>query len=159
MSKWRTVSSSSAARQRGIAMVEFVFGAPILLLLFYGIVELGTMLTQASALADSARNAARYLASNALLGSTGVVNLSGATISTAQNLAVYGNASGAGAPLLPNLTPAEVTVASDASNNVSVSIAYPYESLFGGAIPLFFTAGSINTGGLILSAYTSMTSL
>lgn len=140
-------------------MVEFVVGAPILLLLFYGIIEVGTMLMQASTLADAARNAARYLASNALQGSTGVVNLSAAVINTAQNLSVYGNASGAGAPLLPDLTAAQVSVASDASNNVSVSIAYPYESLFGGSIPLFFTSGSINTGGLTLSAYTSMAAL
>ena len=146
-------------RQRGVAMVEFVIGAPILLLLLYGVTEVGEILLQNSMLADAARNADRYLASNALLGSSGVVNLSAPLISAAQNLAVYGNAGGAGTPLLPDLATSEVTIASDASNNISVTIAYPYESLFGGAIPLFFTTGAINTGGLTLNAYTSMLAL
>jgi hypothetical protein len=60
--------------------------------------------------------------------------------------------------MLPQLAPGQVTIASDADNNVSVSVAYPYQSLFGGAIPLFFTGGSINTAGT-LSAFTSMPSL
>lgn len=140
-------------------MVEFVVGAPILLLLLYGVTEVGSMFVQSSRLADAARAADRYLASNALQGSTGVVNLSAQVINAAQNLAVYGNANGAGAPLLPDLATSQVTIASDASNNVSVSIAYPYESLFGGTIPLFFTTGSINTGGLTLTAYSSTLAL
>ena len=146
-------------RQRGVAMVEFVVGAPIVLFLLYSVVEIGELLLQARILVDAARSADRYLSSNALLGSTGAVNLSGAVIAAAQNLAAYGNTAGRGAPLLPNLTPAEVAIASDAANNISVSIAYPYESLFGGAIPLFFTTGSINTGNLVLTSYASTLAL
>jgi Flp pilus assembly protein TadG len=149
----------SARRQRGVAMVEFVVGAPILLLLLYSITEVGEILVQTSMLVDAARNADRYLASNALLGSSGAVNLSPALTRAAQNLAVYGNANGMGAPLLPDLVTGQVTVASDAGHNIIVSIAYPYQSLFGGAIPKFFTAGSINTGGLTLTAYASMLAL
>ncbi len=140
-------------------MVEFAVGAPLLLLLMYGITELGWALANYSVLADAARNADRYLASNALLGSTGVVNLSNNLVNAAQNLAVYGNAAGTGAPLLPQLATGQVTVASDASNNVSVSIAYPYQSIVGGAIPLFFTNGSIDTGNIILNVYTTMRAL
>ncbi|MGA8707763.1 MAG: TadE/TadG family type IV pilus assembly protein [Steroidobacteraceae bacterium] len=146
----------SVARQHGVAMVEFVIGAPILLFLFYCVVEFGEILLQMSVLADAARSADRYLARNALLGSTGVVNLSGALITATQNLAVYGNANGFGAPLLTNLTPADVAVSVNGANNVSVNIAYHYDSLFGGVIPLFYTAGSINTGDLSLNAYSSM---
>jgi Flp pilus assembly protein TadG len=155
----RSIRQGSSARcQRGVAMVEFVVGAPILLLLLYGICELGQMFIESSMLADAAQNANRYLASNALLGSTGVVNLSGPLINAGQNLVVYGNVNGTGTPLLPQLAPGQVTIASDADNNVSVSVAYPYQSLFGGAIPLFFTGGSIDTAGT-LSAFTSMPSL
>jgi Flp pilus assembly protein TadG len=139
-------------------MVEFVLGAPILLLLLYGITELGQMFVESSMLADAARNADRYLASNAIVGSSGVVNLSAPLVTAAQNLVVYGNVLGAGTPLLPALAAPQVTIASDASNNISVSVAYPYQSLFGGAIPLFFTAGSISTVGT-LNAYTSMLAL
>jgi len=140
-------------------MVEFVVGAPILLLLLFSVTEVGEIFLQASRLADAARDADRYLASKALLGSTGVVNLSGGVLAAAQNLAVFGNPNGTGAPLLPNLSTAQVTIGRDAANNVSVSIAYPYESLFGGAIPLFFTTGSIATGGRIITAYSSTAAL
>jgi Flp pilus assembly protein TadG len=152
-------SASSAHRQRGVAMVEFVVGAPILLLVLYGIVELGHIFVESSTLADAARNADRYLASKALLGSTGVVNLSAPIVAAAQNLAVYGNTGGGGAPLLPGLATGQFTVANDASNNVSVTIAYPYTSLFGGAIPLFFRPGEINTANITLTAYTSIRAL
>ncbi len=140
-------------------MVEFCIGGPLLLLLMFGVIEIGEILIQSNRLADSARDAAGYLSRNALLGSTGVVNLNFFEIRTAQNLAVYGNGAGIGRPLLPNLNPGEVFIRTDAFNNVSVTIDYPYESLFGGAIPLFFRAGAIFTGGLVLNAYTSMRAL
>jgi Flp pilus assembly protein TadG len=140
-------------------MVEFAVGAPLLLLLLYAITELGWVLVQYSVLADAARNADRYLASNALLGSSGVVNLSNPLINATQNLAVFGNAAGTGAPLLPQLATSQVTIASDASNNVSVSIAYPYQSIVGGSIPLFVTNGALDTGNMTLSVYTTMLAL
>jgi Flp pilus assembly protein TadG len=146
-------------RQRGVAMVEFVIGTPLLFLLLYAICELGNALVQYSMLTDTARDADRYLASNALLGSSGVVSLSPAVTNATQNLVVYGNVSGTGAPLLPGLTTGQVTIAVDASNNVSVSVAYPYQSLFGGVLPLFVNDGSINTGSLTLNAYNSMVAL
>jgi Flp pilus assembly protein TadG len=154
----RTRAHPPADRQRGVAMVEFVVGSPLLFLLLYAICELGNAYVQFSVLADTARDADRYLASNALLGSTGVVNLSPALAAAAQNLVVYGNVNGAGTPLLPQLAPGQVTVAVDASNNVSVSVAYPYQSLFGGTLPLFVNDNSLNTN-FTLNVYTSMVAL
>jgi Flp pilus assembly protein TadG len=146
-------------RQRGLAMVEFVIGAPVLLLMLFAITEIGRAFVQYSQLASAARDAARYLATKALGGSSGVISLSATDSSAAQNLAVYGNAAGSGAPLLPNLATSQVTIATDASNNVSVRIAYPYQSLLGGTIPKFVSSGSINTGGWTLTVYTSMRAL
>jgi Flp pilus assembly protein TadG len=140
-------------------MAEFVIGIPVLLFLLYCVVEFGRAFVQFSALSDAARDADRYLASNALAGSTGVVNLSGAVSGSAKNLVVYGNAAGSGTPLLPGLAVSQVTVASDASNDVSISVAYPYQSLFGGTIPKFFSSGSISTGAMTLKVYTSMRAL
>ncbi len=159
MSRARSHASGPPWRQRGTAMAEFVIGTPLLLFLLYCVVEVSRAFVQYSLLADAARNADRYLASSAISDSTGVVNISGSVSSAAKNLVVYGNAAGSGAALLPGLSVGQVTVASDASNNVSVSVAYPYQSLFGGAIPKFFTAGSISTGTLTLSVYTSMRAL
>ncbi|MBL9098496.1 MAG: pilus assembly protein [Alphaproteobacteria bacterium] len=45
----------------GAAMVEFIFAVPILLILFAGIVELGTMMHYYHAVTDGSRAAARYL--------------------------------------------------------------------------------------------------
>jgi Flp pilus assembly protein TadG len=145
--------------QRGTAMAEFVIGAPILLLLLYAVVELGRALVQFSLLTDSARNASRYLASNSLQGTTGVVNISGAVSGSAKNLVVFGNPAGIGSPLLPGLNVTQVTVSSDASNNVAISVNYPYQSLFGGSIPYFFKSGSVSTGAMSLSAYSSVRAL
>src|SRR5207247_1250197 len=103
-----------------------------------------------------ARDADRYLASHALGGSTGVITISGADSGTAKNLVVYGNAAGSGTPLLPGLAVSQVTVASDANNDVSIAVAYPYQSLFGGTIPKFYTSGSISTGSMTLNVYTTM---
>lgn len=145
--------------QRGLAMVEFVIGTPVLLLVFYGICEFGNAFVQYSVLTDATRDADRYLASNALLGSTGVVNLSPALVAATQNLVVFGNTGGGGTPLLQGLTTGQVTVAVDANNNVSVSVAYPYVSLFGGIVPLFVNGGHITTAGLRLRAYATMAAL
>ena len=61
------------------------------------------------------------------------------------NLAVFGNIGGTGAALLPSLNAGDITVSEDTANqNISVAAAYPYQSLFGAAIPTFM-GGSIST--------------
>jgi hypothetical protein len=140
-------------------MVEFVVGTPILFFIFYAICELGHVFIEYSTLVDSARNADRYLASNALYGSTGVVVLTPFLVARTRNLAVYGNALGFGRPLLPGLAADQVTVFVDAGNNVSVSLSYPYQSIVGGSLPFFVRRGSIRTNDITLKAYTSMEAL
>jgi Flp pilus assembly protein TadG len=129
-------------------MVEFAIGMPIVFFLWFATCELGNALVQYATLADAARDADRYLVSNALLGSTGVVNLSPTLTQAAQYLVVYGNTNGTGATLLPGLATGQVTIAVDASNNVSVAVAYPYQSLFGDTLT-----------GATLTVFTSMVAL
>jgi Flp pilus assembly protein TadG len=140
-------------------MVEFAIASPVLLLLLFAIAELGRAFVQFSQLAAAARDADRYLASKAISDGTGVVSITGAVSAAVKNLAVYGNAAGSGAPLLPDLATSQVTIAADASNDVSVQIAYPYQSLFGGTLPNFVSPGSISTGTFTLTVYTSMRAL
>ena len=129
-------------------MVEFAITAPVLLLLLYVSVEVGRFLNQYSILSDGVRDASRYVAGSALQGTTGLIaqgSAWSALVSQGQNLAVYGNLAGTGSPLLPGLSVADVTVTADATaNNVTVTAAYPYQSLFGGSIPDFL-GGNIST--------------
>jgi TadE-like protein len=154
-----TRAQSRTHRERGLAMVEFVVGMPVVLLLLYGTCEFGNAFVQYSELADAARNADRYLASNALLGSTGVVNLTPQLTLAAQNLVVYGNTAGLGQPMLPRLAPWQVFVTADSFNNVSVTVFYHYQSLFGGEVPYFVRRGGIDTNFLFLTVDTTMVAL
>ena len=135
-------------QQRGLAMVEFVISAPVLLLLMCGTVEFGQFLIEYSTLSDAVRNAARYVAGSALDGTDELLVQGGAwttLVGQAQNLAVYGTVAGGGTAVLPGLNTGQITVTQNATtNNVTVAAAYPYQSVFGAAMPTFF-GGTIGT--------------
>jgi Flp pilus assembly protein TadG len=153
-------------RQRGLAMVELVMTAPILLLLLFGTVVFGEWLIQYSILNDAVRDAARYVAGKALNGSTGEL-FQGADWTTIANrginLAVFGNVNGNVngnfPPVLPGLDVTNITVAEDtAALNITVSTTgYRYQSLFGASMPSFF-GGTIATN-FPLSISTTMRAL
>jgi Flp pilus assembly protein TadG len=154
-------SVASHRRQRGLAMVEFAISAPVMLLLLFGTVEFGHFMIEYSTLNDSVRDAARYVANVALNGTDGLLVQGGAwttLVGQGQNLAVYGNLSGTGTPLLPSLAPAQIAMTADtATNNISVTATYPYQSLFGAAMPNFM-GGSIATN-FTLTISTTMRAL
>jgi Flp pilus assembly protein TadG len=148
-------------RERGLAMVEFVLCAPILLLLLFGTVEFGHFLIQYSTLNDAVRDASRYVAGAALNGTDGLLKTGAAWTSLqqeGQNLAVFGNKAGTGSALLPSLAVGQITVTEDTvNNNITVAAAYPYQSLSGGSMPNFI-GGSIATN-FTLSISTTMRAL
>jgi Flp pilus assembly protein TadG len=151
----------SLRRQRGLAMVEFAITAPVLLMLLFGTVVFSEWLIQYSTLSDSVRDAARYVAGSASAGAGGGL-VTGGTWSTlasqGQNLAVYGNIGGTGTALLPGLAVGQITVTENtATNNITVSAAHPYQSLFGASMPTFF-GGTIGTN-FTLSISTTMRAL
>jgi Flp pilus assembly protein TadG len=154
-------AQASHWQQRGLAMVEFTLTAPLLLLLLFGTAEFSHFMIQYSTLSDAVRNATRYVAGAALAGDSGVLVQGGAwdtLVSQGQNLAVYGNVAGAGTALLPSLTAAQITMTEDTTNNnISVTAAYPYQSLWGAAMPDFM-GGSIATN-LTLTISTTMRAL
>ena len=148
--------------QRGLAMVELVMTAPILLLLLFGTVVFGEWLIQYSILNDAVRDAARYVAGAASNGTDGTL-IQGAAWTTlvnqGKNLAVYGNVNGIGTAKLPGLTVANISVAEDTANfNITVSTTgYTYQSLFGASMPSFL-GGTIATN-FTLSISTTMRAL
>jgi Flp pilus assembly protein TadG len=148
-------------RQGGLAMVEFALAAPVLLLLMFGTFEFGHFLIQYSTLNDAVRDAARYVAGKALAGTDSLL-VSGAAwtplVAQGKNVAVYGNIAGTGAAVLPSLNTGDITVTEDTvNNNITVTAAYPYQSLFGAAIPTFF--GSSISTTFTLNVSTTMMAL
>jgi Flp pilus assembly protein TadG len=93
--------------QRGAAAIEFAIVAPLLLAICFGITEFGRAIYTYNTLAKSARDAARYLSTQAAGNAT--------ALATAKNLVVYGNPAGTGTPLATGLTSANVAIC-DASN-------------------------------------------
>lgn len=127
----------SRSRCRGIATIEMAIVLPVLLLLLTATVEVGRLLSEYDTLTKSVRNGARYLASNADLGTTGVVSITAAVQTATTNLVVNGNVNGTGAALLRGLAAGNVTVANAGAGYVSVSAAYTYQPILGAALPTF----------------------
>ena len=139
-------------RERGIAATEFVIALPVLLFLMLATAEIGRMLSQYDTLTKAVRDGARYCASVANTGTSGVVNISNCTAAgggtggsapqnATQNLVVFGNTGGAvgsppAAPLLPSLAIGNVTVADAGGNYISVSASYTYRPVLG-TLPTF----------------------
>ena len=124
-------------RQAGTAALELAIALPVLLLLLVATAEVGRLLSQYDTLTKSVRDAARFLASNALGGTTGVVAITPQVQTQTQNLVVTGNINGSGSAILPGLVAANVTVTAVDSTHVSVSAAYPYQPLLGATLPTF----------------------
>lgn len=139
-------------RERGVAAVEFVIGLPLLLLLLMVTAEVGRLLSQYDTLTKAVRDGTRYLSSNALLGTTGVVNISAQVQTATQQLVVTGNTAGSGSALLPGLTTANVTVANVGNGYVSVSASYTYQPMLGANLPNFGIGPTISLGFALKSS-------
>lgn len=123
-------------RQRGIAAVEFIVSAPLLLLLVFAVTELAWAFHQYHTMTRATRDGARYMASGALIGSVGMIYLDSTLVQETGNLVVFGNVAGVGDPLLPDWTNADVTVTSPDPSHIRVSASYNYVPLVG-RIPAF----------------------
>lgn len=131
--------------QRGVAAVEAAVTLPLLLFLMLAIAEVGTMIMQYNELTKSLRDAARYLAGEAILGSTGVIVITPGLDDATRKLAVYGNRLGSGAPIAKGLTTADVTVEDVDGLHVRVSVDYEYRPLLGSAaLPSMGFGSAIN---------------
>jgi len=137
--------------QRGTAIIEFAITLPLLLFLLLATAETGRLLSQYDTLNKAVRDAARYLATNALGGTTGVVSITPQLQTATANLVVTGNIAGTGSALLPNLVAGNVTVADLGNGYVSVSAAYPYVPMLGTNLMTFGMAAPISAN-LVLNA-------
>lgn len=106
---------SSRKKERGSTLVEFAIAVTVFVTAMFAVLEFGRALWVHNALADAARRGARY----AVLHSAG-------DAASVKNIVVYGDAAGAGQPMLNNLTTANVSVTYNSfgltAGTVSVSI-------------------------------------
>lgn len=124
-----------AHKQRGVATIEFAICAPVLFLMMLATAELGRAMFQYNTLVKTVRDGARYVATNAAVGTTRVVSISTDRRNETINLVRTGNVAGTGAALLPGLGTVEVA---DAHNGfVSVSAEYTYTPMLGAQLPSF----------------------
>lgn len=131
-----TILPQIADRQRGTAMIEFAIALPVLLFMLFATAEFGLMISEYNTLTKAVQDGARYAASTAAGGSTGVVDITPAVQSAVANLVVSGT-TGGGTPLLPGLSTSNVTVADAGNGYVSVSASYAYEPMMGATLPTF----------------------
>ncbi|MEH6626063.1 MAG: TadE/TadG family type IV pilus assembly protein [Motiliproteus sp.] len=133
---------TSTGKQRGMAVVEMTLVLPLLLLLFWGVSEVGRMLYLYNTLTQVQRDGARYLSSKAFFGQgEGAIILidetSGENGDLTKNLIVYGNTLGTGTPLLKGFSTADVTLSIANPTHIQVDVVYTFTPLWGGTIPTF----------------------
>jgi Flp pilus assembly protein TadG len=135
---------NSTRSQQGIAMIEFVIAAPVVLFIGLAIAEMGNAIMQYNILTQSLRDGARELASIAGDGGTaGTIELTAAEKLDVQNLIAYGTA-GAGTAVVPGLTAGAVTVTDRGDMTFSIQVDYPYQPLLTGGIPNFYPTSNGN---------------
>jgi hypothetical protein len=121
---------------RGLASVEFVIAAPLVIFTFMATVEVGRLFVQYDRLSYAVRDSARFVSENAINGTTGVVDLSDPNmILQAQNLAVYGSPQAGERPVLPEFETDDVVVESAGGDEIRVRADYTYRPLLGVPLP------------------------
>jgi len=136
-------TAPSRKTQGGAAIVEFALILPFLILMSFITTEFGRAMWQYNTLAKSVRDTARYLS----------LKTPGTHITEAQNLLVYGNVAGTGAPLVPGLSISNVPAPTGENpwwqtagsnpviNTVTVRISgYSFNSMFGTVFAIPFGA-------------------
>ncbi|MFL1455971.1 TadE family protein [Marinobacter sp. GN3S48] len=130
-------------RQQGIAVLEFMLTAPLLLLVVFAVSELGWAFHQYHTMTRATQDGARHVASHAMVGSVGVIFLDSALVQQTSNLVVFGNTLGAGEPLLPGWSTGDVIVSSPDATHVEVRAIYNYVPIVG-RIPAFYGGDPID---------------
>lgn len=122
-------------RQRGAVLAETAVALPLLIFIVILTAEITHAFVDHNTLTKSVRNGARYVASNAVLGTTGVVQLRAQLITEAQNLVVYGNISGGSRAIISGLAIGDVQVLDVGNDNIAVIAVHNYTGILGPILP------------------------
>jgi Flp pilus assembly protein TadG len=138
-SEKKKLSGARLSRECGQSLLEFAITLPLLLLLAVGTIEFGRAFYQYNTLSKAVREAARYMASKPY-NSTERTN--------AARIAVYGNVTGTGTPILPGLTTSKIVVTpraggtseTDPPHWVKVAVTnYSFQSMVPALVPISVT--------------------
>lgn len=143
----------------GLAVVEMAIVLPILILLTLAAGEFGRAFIQYSRLSHRVQSAARFVAENALQGTTGVALLTNDIKTQAENLVVYGTTAPGTTPAVPGLSTIDVVITVTPEGLISVSIDYAYEPVIGDVFPVFGFGEDIATAAISLKPKTIMRAL
>ena len=124
-------------QQRGAILAETAVVLPLIIFLVVLTAEVTNAFVDHNTLTKAVRNGARHVASNAVLGTTGVVLLQPQLISEAQNLVVYGNVSGGGTAIISGLAIGDVQVQDLGGDNIAVTASHNYSGILGPILPSF----------------------
>ena len=124
-------------RQRGAILAETAVVLPLIIFLVVLTAEVTNAFVDHNTLTKAVRNGARHVASNAVLGTTGVVLLQPQLITEAQNLVVYGNVSGGGTAIISGLAISDVQVQDLGGDNIAVIASHNYTGILGPILPSF----------------------
>ena len=94
-----TKSKRFKSNEKGASLVEFCIAGLVFMTAMFAVIEFSRALWVHNALSDAARRGARY-----------AVTHSADSAAQVRNVVVYGNEDGTGNPMIPNLTPENVTV-------------------------------------------------
>ncbi len=140
----RRIPDKLTVRQRGAVLVEMALVTPILLAMMLATAEVTRAFVDHNTLTKAVRSGARYVAANAYQGTTGVIAVGATLKAETQNLVVYGNTAGTGAPVLAGLTAADITVTDVGANNIRVSAAHTISGMLGPVLRSFFGGPDIS---------------
>jgi Flp pilus assembly protein TadG len=144
---------------KGLAIIEMAIILPILILLTLAAGEFGRAFIQYSRLSHRVQSAARFVAENALQGTTGVALLTATVHTQARNLVVYGTPSVGTTPAVPGLSPDDVVVTVTPEGVISVSINYAYKPVIGEVFPAFGFGEDIETAAISMNPKSVMRAL
>jgi Flp pilus assembly protein TadG len=102
-------NSLSRKRQNGIAMTEFAVVLPFLMLVIAATGDIGYLMQQQNTLIKSIETGGRYISVNANTGA-GFTVITAQKVQNTRNVVLFGNASGIGDPIIPDLDPLNIDV-------------------------------------------------
>ena len=143
-------------RKRGAVLVEMALVTPILVVLMLATADLTRAFIEHNTVTKAVRNGARYVAKNALEGTTGLVNIDATLVNETQNLVVFGSINGGASPVVAGLTLANITVVQVAgTDDITVSATYALGGLFGPVLPInLYTGNTISTARTLRATVT-----